>query len=280
MFYSKAKKEALNEHELAVNQYNATYKRLETLCSALYGQRTSTVSVIKNIEELINSIANTPKGFEAAFENINTSKAQFRKTEEYAKEATKTLKNSSIGAAAGVAGGAAVASLAPSAAMWVATTFGTASTGTAISTLSGAAASKAALAWLGGGALKAGGAGIIGGKALLALAGPIGWGIAGATTAASLFFIGKKNKKVADEAIDATKKVQRAGAVISGQAAKVRTIHNKTESLLSKVKMSYRELRKLNGRDYLELSVEEQTALGTLVNNTESLAMLLNETVQ
>ena len=36
------------------------------------------------------------------------------------------------------------------------------------------------MAWLGGGALAAGGGGVAAGNALLALAGPIGWGIAGA----------------------------------------------------------------------------------------------------
>lgn len=45
--------------------------------------------------------------------------------------------------------------------------FGTASTGTAISTLSGAAATKATLAWLGGGALAAGGLGVAGGVVVL-----------------------------------------------------------------------------------------------------------------
>lgn len=50
-----------------------------------------------------------------------------------------------------------------------------ASTGTVISTLSGAAATNAALAWLGGG----GGGGMAAGEAFLALAGPVGWAIAG-----------------------------------------------------------------------------------------------------
>jgi hypothetical protein len=54
-----------------------------------------------------------------------------------------------------------------------------ASTGTVISTLSGAAATNAALAWLGGGALAAGGGGMAAGEAFLALAGPVGWAIAG-----------------------------------------------------------------------------------------------------
>lgn len=76
--------------------------------------------------------------------------------------------------------GVAVAVLGPPVAMAVATTFGVASTGTAISALSGAAATSATLAWLGGGALAAGGGGMAAGSALIALAGPVGWAIGGA----------------------------------------------------------------------------------------------------
>ena len=85
--------------------------------------------------------------------------------------------------------------------MGVATTFGVASTGTAISTLSGAAATNAALAWLGGGALAAGGSGIAGGQALLAMAGPIGWAIAGVSIFVSglLFWKNHRAKKRLDE---------------------------------------------------------------------------------
>jgi len=54
------------------------------------------------------------------------------------------IGTASSGAAAAFAGGA----------MWVATTYGTAGTGVAISGLSGAAANSAALAWLGGGQLR------------------------------------------------------------------------------------------------------------------------------
>ncbi|MCY3877029.1 MAG: hypothetical protein OXF88_22400 [Rhodobacteraceae bacterium] len=57
---------------------------------------------------------------------------------------------------------------APAAVYTLAASFGTASTGTAISTLSGAAATKATLAWLGGGAVAAGGLGIAGGGIVLA----------------------------------------------------------------------------------------------------------------
>ena len=53
-------------------------------------------------------------------------------------------------------------------AMWVATTWGTAGTGTAISSLSGAAASNAAMAWLGGGTVASGGGGMAAGATVLA----------------------------------------------------------------------------------------------------------------
>ena len=76
-------------------------------------------------------------------------------------------------AVAGSTVGAAVAAFGPTAAMAIATTFGTAATGTAISSLSGIAATNAALAWLGGGALAAGGGGMAAGSAILALAGPM-----------------------------------------------------------------------------------------------------------
>ena len=92
--------------------------------------------------------------------------------------------------------GVAVVTMGPTVAMGIATTFGVASTGTAISTLSGAAATNAALAWLGGGSLVAGGGGMAAGNAFLAMAGPVGWAIAGVSLLASgLFFWKFKSDK-------------------------------------------------------------------------------------
>lgn len=74
------------------------------------------------------------------------------------------------GTASGVAGGALTAF----GAYGAATTFASASTGTAIASLSGAAASNATLAFFGGGSLATGGLGIAGGTAVLGglVAGP------------------------------------------------------------------------------------------------------------
>ncbi|MDR1775861.1 MAG: hypothetical protein LBS17_05410 [Actinomycetes bacterium] len=122
-------------------------------------------------------------------------KHQVEKIEADYKEAE--VKAGGFGAA-GAGAGIAVAALGPTVAMGVATTFGVASTGTAISTLSGAAATNAALAWLGGGALAAGGGGMAGGQILLALAGPVGWAIAGVSVIGSGILLisasGKKNR--------------------------------------------------------------------------------------
>jgi transcriptional regulator with XRE-family HTH domain len=90
-------------------------------------------------------------------------------------EAISLLRSTSYGVAhmlAGGAGGAAAGAAVGGAAAYgtfvAAATFGTASTGAAISGLSGVAAYNAALALLGGGTLAAGGAGVTGGIVVLA----------------------------------------------------------------------------------------------------------------
>jgi hypothetical protein len=215
MLFSGTKKEALAIHERAVSKYNTTIEAVQQKCRQLYDIRLKSVRAIESIERLINSIANTPKKFEVTLAQAKIERMKFRQTEEYAVEAHKDAVISGASVAAGVAGGAAIASMAPTAAMWVATTFGTASTGTAISTLSGAVATKAALAWLGGGVLAAGGGGMAGGQALLALAGPIGWGISAVTTAGSLIAWGRRNKIVLDEAVEEAKKITIAGVQLN-----------------------------------------------------------------
>ena len=148
---------------IAIDQYNDAYTMMNDTGSTLYRERTRAVDMIVHIEELVNSIANRPKGFDVEIAEIQTHRESFVGTCEFAKAELEAAKKSALGAGAGVATGAAIVSVAPTVAMWVATTFGTASTGTAISALSGAAATNAALAWLGGGALAAGGGGMAAG---------------------------------------------------------------------------------------------------------------------
>lgn len=279
MLFAQSKNDAIAIYDKAVKKYNRYYEQLQERGNQLYQTRRDSVSLIQDVESLVNSIANSPKEFEKKLVAIHREREKFREVEEYAKESLSAEIQSGVSVAASVGAGTAFAAMAPSAAMWVATTYGIASTGTPIALLHGAIQTQAALAWLGGGALSAGGAGIVGGKALLALAGPIGWGISGTAMAASAFALGHKNKQIADEAIEEAKKVTIAGAGLNEDSAKIQALTDKTSRLLSNQRYAFRKLPVRHGADYRSLSEDVQYQLGALVNNTLSLAELLNQTI-
>lgn len=263
----------------AIDDYNAAYNDLQEFGMSLFRQRERSSDLIGYIEKLINSIANHPKIFDKEFEEIITEKENFMQVCEYAENELKLAKTSAAGSGAGLAAGASIAFIAPTAAMWIATTFGTASTGTAISALSGAAATKAALAWLGGGALAAGGGGMAAGNALLAMCGPIGWTIAGASILTSVILFAankhKTNKKKKEELEAALTNT----TSLKESVAKLEILYNETNDIRNKLKQSYDELMNLFGKDYLQLNEEDKARLATMVNNTKSLAATLGKTI-
>jgi hypothetical protein len=273
MLFTSAKEEALAIHKRAVAKYDATVEDVRKKCEKLYVVRKHSLDVIENIERFINSIANSPKELGATLAQIQIERKKFRQTEEYALETYRGALQSGAAIAAGVAGGAAIASIAPAAAMWIATTFGTASTGTAISTLSGAVATKAALAWLGGGG------GAAAGQALLALAGPIGWSITAVTTTWSFIALNNKNQEVAEQTIAEAKRITIAGAQLKESGAMVDHFDEETDLLLGNVNTQTAGLMQYENCSYLSLTEAERLKLGALVNNTLSLAEMLNKTV-
>lgn len=283
MFNSSLKKEALKIHEDTLNGYNQSYEKMGKSCERLYGVRCKSVELIKLIQKVVNSIANTPKEFNTELGKVGKELTKFNETEEYAKEAY----NASVKAGANIVGGAAaglgVASMAPTALMSIATTFGTASTGTAISALSGAVAEKAAVAWIGrtfaGFAIKEG-AGMAAGKAFLALAGPIGWGITITSTGISLISLTNKNKEVADNAVKEAKEIAKAREALDEITEKVNALKAKTDLLFNNMNIQKDKIIGFMNVDYLTIDDEDKKYLGTLVNNTLSLSILLNETVE
>ena len=280
MFNSSLKKSALTIHENAVTRYNSSYETLTAACAALHEQREKAIVQIEAVKQLVNSIANTPKEFETQMGQIRQELLKFRQTKEYADEAFKSAAISGVGILSGVAAGGAVAALAPTAAMGIATTFGTASTGTAIAALHGVVQTNAALAWLGGGALAAGGGGMAAGQALLALAGPIGWGISATATSVSLVSLTSKNKKIANQAVEEAKKIETARGDLDNTIEKVKQISVETQTLSEKLTDQMEHSKKYENTDYAVLEYEAQMLLGTLVNNTLALACLVNRTVE
>lgn len=265
--------------EEAIKDYNDQYTQMNDAGLNLYIQRTRAVDVINNVEELVNSIANKPQTFASDFTEINQAKKSFKDAEAFAVDELNTARKAAGNAGAGVAAGIAVVSMAPSAAMWVATTFGTASTGTAISTLSGIAAENAALAWLGGGALAAGGKGIAGGTALLAMAGPVGIGIAGASLLVSIVLFSKnrtKNRKAKNEEIESVKRNTEA---LKENTAKINHIFAETVTQRDELNNQFSRNMDLFGKDYNDFDNDDKTRLMTLINNTRTLSALFQKTI-
>ncbi|MDT3843372.1 MAG: hypothetical protein LIV11_02165 [Bacillota bacterium] len=273
-------KEALDkELERNEKQYDDAYALVSEAGERLLNQRQEAVRLIEDIEGLVNSIACHPKSFETEIQEINIHKEQFKNTIEFGMEQRKALEASAKSAGVGVAAGAAVASMAPTAAMWVATTFGTASTGTAISALSGAAATNAALAWLGGGALAAGGGGMAAGHALLALAGPIGWGVAGTSLAVSVWFAWRKKHKIQESKKEEVVRLKNCVEALKEIKGKIEAISIGTSSLYENLCTTFSSCSHLRGHDYTTFTNDQKQALGAMVNNTKALSALLNKTI-
>ena len=115
------------------------------------------------------------------------------------------------------------------------------------------------------------------GSAFLALAGPIGWGIGGATLCASIVLfatkktrLNKEKKKEIEAVLQNTKKVKEMNA-------QVQILSKETRNLYENLRKEYRANKKYFGKDFTKISERDQLQLGTLVNNTKSLAVLLNK---
>lgn len=265
--------------EEAITEYNDAYTLMNDKGVRLFVERNRSVDSIDNVKNLVNSIANHPKEFDAEFEVIDNNRKKFRDSCEFADKELDAARKAAGGMGAGMAAGASVAFMAPTAAMWIATTFGTASTGAAISTLSGAAATNAALAWLGGGAVAAGGGGMAAGNALLALAGPVGWSIAGATLLTSIVLFAKKRMKLNKEKNEEIEKVKKNIEIIKEMDAKINDILTRTIDIRTKLNEAYTGCLTVFGQDYSSIDDSKKQALGALVNNTLTLAVTLDENV-
>lgn len=265
--------------EASITEYNDAYTLMNDKGVQLFMERSRAVDSIGFVENLVNSIANRPKSFDAEFEEIRLNRDSFRNSCDFSKRELQAAREAAGGAGAGIAAGASVAFMAPTAAMWVATTFGTASTGAAISTLSGAAATNAALAWLGGGALSAGGGGMVAGNALLAMAGPVGWTVAGATLLTSILLFQRKKAKINKEKNEEIESVKRNTEIIREMDAQINQILRETIGVRNGLNETYMQCLPTFGKDYTTLSDWQKQQLGTLVNHTRTLSALLDKTV-
>lgn len=232
-------------------------------------------TALNNMQELFDEIRNIPSDKKLQYDDLKKVhlnwKQQVEKIEKDYKNAV--VKNAGKGAV-GVSAGVAVVALGPTAAMGIATTFGVASTGTAISALSGAAATNAALAWIGGGAIAAGGGGMAAGNALLALAGPIGWAMAGVALLSSclIFWKAKNDKERLEDIFTLIAKRDAKSYELATVELNERIVRIKDEA--SKLKEAIEKIRTF-GTNYDEMTKEQQYSLGAYVNLMSASTQLL-----
>ena len=259
--------QAQDKVQATIDLTNKTIEELGGHTSQLYDS-------LQIIQELFDKIRNIPNDKKLQYEDLNKIRLNWRQqVERIEKDYKETaIKNAGIAAGAGL--GVAVVTMGPTAAMGVATTFGVASTGTAISALSGAAATNAALAWLGGGALAAGGGGMVAGESFLTLAGPVGWAIAGVSLLASGLLFWKSS--------DDRKHLENVFTAISYRD--IKTYELAIVEIKERIFRIIDESGKLNeaieniqtfGLDYDLMTEVQQYALGSYVNLMLSSTQLL-----
>lgn len=282
MFNQDVKKQAIKDLERANNQYNSSVEFVQKKSVELFDLRQyCSTDLIVECEKFINALANSPKEFEKSFSDYKAQVKEFKNVLEQIEQEVMDANIKAGGTAgAGIAAGAGVAAFAPTAAMAIATTFGTASTGTAIASLSGAAATNAALAWLGGGALAAGGGGMTGGSALLALAGPIGWGIGITALAGGGLLARKKNGEIARKANAQEKEIRAHKAQLDVSATEIKRLIDLTKQHSQGMKHILSSLKNTAPSDYKQFTEEHKLSLGALINHIRSLSELLNKSVK
>lgn len=267
--------------QAAVVKYNLGQERLVKKATDLHELRDSFGrTAIAEVESFVSGLAGHPKVFDKTIEDFQL---HFEDFSGVARQAVADIKSAAVnggtGVGLGVAAGAATVGLAPTAAIAVATTFGTASTGTAIASLSGAAASKAALAWLGGGAIATGGGGMASGSALLALAGPVGWGIAGAAAIGGGFWYARKNKSIAEEADRTTVDILGGIKVLELSESFIDLLKRQTHEHVQGLRNLLAHASGSMPSNYSQLTAEQLELVGAVVNHVHSLTVLMQRTV-
>lgn len=278
MFYNDRKKKALKALKDAESTYQQIGKVANNEAISLYSLRKGCSVAINNVETYITLLANSPVNYKKDVEKVKVEIKDFNKAVQIENDFQKgTVKEASM-IGVGALSGSAIATMGPTAAMTIATTYGTASTGTLIATLSGAAAENAALAWLGGGALAAGGGGMAAGEWFLTLAGPVGWGIAGTLALGGGILAIRNNKKTAEKTEAMLSEIKPKIADLERKLQKLRNLYIETEKLLPAIDTSI--VCKNFPLNYSDFSDDQKLRLGALINSTKAMAELINRRIK
>lgn len=124
------------------------------------------------------------------------------------------------------------------------------------------------------------GSGVAGGSALLAMAGPIGWTIAGASLLTSIVLFAQKRTKLNKEKNDEIDSVKRNTEALKEMDAKILKLLEDTCAVREGLNSKYRECLSLFEADYISLDERKKEMLGALVNTTKALSILFDKKVE
>ena len=137
MFNKNLREEAINNLKRQQKEYEQQNNNLIKDAEKLFEIRIAFKSIIDESWDFVNSFRNKPVDLDTELKTIKVETKKFANLVDNLELEMKKANIASGGtAASGVAAGVGVAAFGPTAAMAIATTFGTASTGTAIATLS------------------------------------------------------------------------------------------------------------------------------------------------
>ena len=259
---------AKRKQENAVHKFEKRNTETTDLMDSLGKQELEILNSFEQFSNLIEKIQGRPDFKAYDKEGINLPEYEAEELKKVSAGAGVLLGGIG-GAAAGTAGGFAVAGVTTSAVM----ALGTASTGTAISTLSGVAATNATLAALGGGSLAAGGGGMALGSMVLGGA-TLGVGL---LVGGVIFNVtGSKLSDKADEAYSQAKRTENEVNKIVGYFDELSKAATGFKTSLTGVEEQYR--KRLATLDHV-INFEEKVEWSDFTNKekmlTENIVLLV-----
>lgn len=281
-FYYQTKEDARRYLQDSIDYYNKQVLEVRRLSEQLFELRMEDCQrVLASAETFIKSMTNAPELFTCGYESYESSVQTFQQlVSDYYVKSNDTSVKPIAPAAAGILGGVGTYVLVPKALVAIATTFGTASTGTSIASLSGAAATSAVYAWLGGGSLAVGGGGMAAGKALLALAGPIGLTIGAAGVIGGGIMKAIANKKEAEEFEKSRKRVYTAAKSLRESVNQITYLITKTKNHIKGADDILAELQATAPKNYSNYSDAQKQMLEDYSNHIKSLGMLMKRRIK
>ena len=78
MFNANLRKNAINNYNVAVERYEKVANNLSVNTNELYKEREKALELVKQIEERINQLANTPKEFKVTIQKIEVELENFK----------------------------------------------------------------------------------------------------------------------------------------------------------------------------------------------------------